>query len=159
MNKPYLFLLAACLLFSVPAAALDHPGLAERRTAPGRFSLVEKGVPAAVVADPADKRGVLIAAETLREDFARVCGAKAPVQGARAIYAGTKDSPLIKRLAAEGRIDTASLDGQYETYVLQVTGDAVIIAGADMRGTRRGHARNDLRHLRDFRTDGRIPLV
>ena len=135
MNKPYLFLLAAFLLSSVPAAALDHPGLAERRTAPGRFSLVEKGVPAAVVADPADKRGVLIAAETLREDFARVCGAKAPVQGARAIYAGTKDSPLIKRLAAEGRIDTASLDGQYETYVLQVTGDAVIIAGADMRGT------------------------
>ena len=135
MNKPYLFLLAACLLFSVPAAALDHPGLAERRTAPGRFSLVEKGVPAAVVTDPADKRGVVIAAETLREDFARVCGVKAPGQGARAIYAGTKDSPLIKRLAAEGRIDTASLNGQYETYILQVTGDAVIIAGADMRGT------------------------
>ena len=135
MNKPYLFLLAACLLFSVPAAALDHPGLAERRTAPGRFSLVEKGVPAAVVADPADKRGVLIAAETLREDFARVCGAKAPAQGARAIYAGTKDSPLIKRLAAEGRIDTTPLNGQYETYILQVIGDAVIIAGADMRGT------------------------
>ena len=135
MNKPYLFLLAACLLFSVPAAALDHPGLAERRTAPGRFSLVEKGVPAAVVTDPADKRGVVIAAETLREDFARVCGVKAPGQGARAIYAGTKDSPLIKRLAAEGRIDTASLNGQYETYILQVTDDAVIIAGADMRGT------------------------
>ena len=112
MNKPYLFLLAACLLFSVPAA-----------------------VPAAVVTDPADKRGVVIAAETLREDFARVCGVKAPGQGARAIYAGTKDSPLIKRLAAEGRIDTASLNGQYETYILQVTGDAVIIAGADMRGT------------------------
>ena len=135
MNKPYLFLLAACLLLSVPAAALDHPGLAERRTAPGRFPLVEKGVPAAVVTDPADKRGVVIAAETLREDFARVCGVKAPGQGARAIYAGTKDSPLIKRLAAEGRIDTASLNGQYETYILQVTGDAVIIAGADMRGT------------------------
>ena len=135
MNKPYLFLLAACLLFSVPAAALDHPGLAERRSASGRFSLVEKGVPAAVVTDPADKRGVLIAAETLREDFARVCGVKAPGQGARAIYAGTKDSPLIKRLAAEGRIDIASLNGQYETYILQVAGDAVIIAGADMRGT------------------------
>ena len=135
MNKPYLPILAACLLFSVPAAALDHPGLAERSTAPGRFSLVEKGVPAAVVTDPADQRGVLIAAETLREDFARVCGVKAPAQGARVLYAGTKDSPLIRRLAAEGRIDTTSLDGQYETYILQVTGDAVIIAGADMRGT------------------------
>ena len=135
MNKPYSFLLAACLLLSLPAAALDHPGLAERRPAPGRFSLVENGVPAAVVTDPADKRGVLIAAETLREDFARVCGVKAPAQGARVLYAGTKDSPLIKRLAAEGRIDTTPLNGQYETYILQVTGDAVIIAGADMRGT------------------------
>ena len=135
MNKPYSFLLAACLLLSLPAAALDHPGLAERRPAPGRFSLVENGVPAAVVTDPADKRGVLIAAETLREDFARVCGVKAPAQGARVLYAGTKDSPLIKRLAAEGRIDTAPLNGQYETYILQVTGDTVIIAGADMRGT------------------------
>ena len=113
MNKPYSFLLAACLLLSLPAAALDHPGLAERRSAPGRFSLVENGVPAAVVTDPADKRGVLIAAETLREDFARVCGVKAPAQGARVLYAGTKDSPLIKRLAAEGRIDTAPLNGQY----------------------------------------------
>ncbi len=135
MNKPYSFLLAACLLLSLPAAALDHPGLAERRSAPGRFPLVEKGVPAAVVTDPADRRGVLIAAETLREDFARVCGVKAPAQGARVLYAGTKDSPLIKRLAAEGRIDTTPLNGQYETYILQVTGDAVIIAGADMRGT------------------------
>ena len=135
MNKPYLFLLAACLLLTVPAAALDHPGLSERRTAPGRFSLVEKGAPAAVVTDPADKRGVLIAAETLREDFARVCGVKAPAQGTRILYAGTKDSPLIKRLVSEGRIDTTPLNGQYETYILQVDGDTVIIAGADMRGT------------------------
>ena len=135
MNKSYSFLVAACLLLSLPAAALDHPGLAERRSAPGRFPLVENGVPAAVVTDPADQRGVLIAAETLREDFARVCGVKAPAQGARVLYAGTKDSPLIKRLAAEGRIDTTSLNGQYETYILQVSGDAVIIAGADMRGT------------------------
>ena len=135
MNKPYLFLLAACLLLAVPAAALDHPGITERRTAPGRFSLVEKGVPAAVVTDPADQRGVLIAAGTLREDFARVCGVKAPEQGARVLYAGTKDSPLIKRLVAEGRIDTTPLNGQYETYILQVDGDTVIIAGADMRGT------------------------
>jgi hypothetical protein len=136
MKKLVLFLLAAFLLLpGIPSAAIDHPGIAEKRTAPGRFSLLEKGVPAAVVTDPADKPGVLIAAETLREDFARVCGTKAAAAGSRAIYAGTKDSPLIKRLAAEGRIDTAPLAGQYETYVLQVDGEAVIIAGADMRGT------------------------
>jgi len=136
MNKPVQILLAASLLLlSIPSVAVDHPGITEKRTAPGRFSLVEKGVPAAVVTDPTDKPGVLIAAETLREDFARVCGTKAAASGPRAIYAGTKDCPLIKRLAAEGRIDTTPLAGQYETYVLQVDGDAVIIAGADLRGT------------------------
>ena len=137
MKKPVQFLLAASLLLlCIPSAAIDHPGITEKRTAQDRFSLVEKGVPAAVVTDPADKPGVLIAAETLREDFARVCGTKAPAQGSRVIYAGTKDSPLIKRLASEGRIDTTPLNGQYETYILKTLGDDVlIVAGADMRGT------------------------
>ena len=122
------------LSLSLVALAVDHPGITAAGHASGRFSLIRDGVPAAVVTDPADLPGVRIAAETLREDFARVCGTKAPEQGSRAIYAGTKDSPLIKRLAAEGRIDISSLKGQYETYVLAVGNDAVIIAGADMRG-------------------------
>ena len=135
MNKLRFFLLSTALLLCVPAAAVDHPGITAANHATGRFSLIRNGIPAAVVTDPTDLPGVKIAAETLREDFARVCGAKAPEQGDRTIYAGTKDSPLIRRLTAEGRIDTAPLDGQFETYVLQVDGDAVIIAGADMRGT------------------------
>ena len=128
--------LTGLLALSLPllATAVDHPGITAAGHAPGRFSLIRDGVPAAVVTDPADLPGVKIAAETLREDFARVCGTKAPEQGSRAIYAGTKDSPLIKRLAAEGRIDISSLSGQYETYVLTVGDDAVIIAGSDMRG-------------------------
>ena len=135
MNKLRFFLLSTALLLCVPAAAVDHPGITAANHATGRFSLIRNGIPAAVVTDPTDLPGVKIAAETLREDFARVCGAKAPEQGNRTIYAGTKDSPLIRRLTDEGRIDTAPLDGQFETYVLQVDGDAVIIAGADMRGT------------------------
>ena len=115
---------------------MDHPGITVQGQAAGHFSLVRDGVPAAVVADAADLPGVRIAAETLREDFARVCGAKAPETGARAIYAGTADSPLIKRLSAEGRIDLSSLKGQYETYILKIIDEnTLIIAGADMRGT------------------------
>jgi len=136
MENLRIFLLAACMLSGVTAGAIDHPGLAERRTAPGRFSLIEKGQPAAVVTDPADFGGVLIAAETLREDFARVCGTKAPDrEGPRTLYCGTKDSPLIRRLAADGRIDTSPLEGQYETYILRVEAETAIIAGADLRGT------------------------
>ena len=128
-----LFLLV--LLFLCQSVlAVDHPGITAAGHESGRFSLIRDGVPAAVVTDPADLPGVLIAAETLRKDFARVCGTKASEQGSRAIYAGTKDSPLIRRLAAEGRIDLSVLNGQYETYVLAVTEDKVVIAGADMRG-------------------------
>ena len=61
MKKPVQILLAASLLMlCLPSAAIDHPGIAEKRTAPGRFSLIQGGVPAAVVTDPADQRGVLI---------------------------------------------------------------------------------------------------
>jgi hypothetical protein len=132
MKRWFFGLLA--LLLPWQATALDHPGITAAQHASGRFSLIRDGVPAAVVTDPADLPGVQIAAENLREDFARVCGIKAPDKGARAIFAGTMDSPLIRRLAAEGRIDTAPLKGQYETYVLQVDEGTVIIAGADMRG-------------------------
>ena len=135
MRRLFIGLTGLLLLFQ-PAMALDHPGITAPGQAPGRFSLIRDGVPAAVVTDPADLPGVGIAAETLREDFARVCGTKAPAQGPRAIYAGTKDSPLIRRLAAEGRIDTAFLSGRYETYILKTDGeDTLIIAGADLRGT------------------------
>ena len=135
-------ILAGLLLVSSPAFALDHPGITEARNAAGRFPLISGVVPAAVVVDPADAPGVLIAAETLREDFARVCGRKAPATGSRVIIAGTIDSPLIRGLAAAGVLDISPLEGQYETYVIKTARSAVqgydvalVIAGADMRGT------------------------
>ena len=47
MKKPVSFLLAAFLLLQlcIPSVALDHPGLTENRTAPGRFTLIRGGVP------------------------------------------------------------------------------------------------------------------
>jgi hypothetical protein len=143
MDKPRLFcLLTALLLLTLPAKAIDHPGITEPRTGPGRFTLIGEGVPVAVVTDPADEPGVLIAAETLREDFARVCGRKAAPEGPRAILAGTAGSPLIRRLADRGLIDLSGLQGQYETYFISTLGrsvpgyeDVLVIAGADMRGT------------------------
>ena len=141
-KKRSLLCLAAALLLTIPAAARDFPGIAEARMAPGRFPLIERGVPVAVVTDPADARGIQIAAETLREDFARVCGQKAPEAGSRAILAGSVDSPLVRGLAARGLIDLSALKGQYESYFISTLGqmvpgydDALVIVGADMRGT------------------------
>ena len=141
-KKRSLLCLAAALLLTIPAVARDFPGIAEARIAPGRFPLIERGVPVAVVTDPADARGIQIAAETLREDFARVCGQKAPEAGSRAILAGSVDSPLIRGLAARGLVDLSALKGQYESYFISTLGqmvpgydDALVIVGADMRGT------------------------
>ena len=128
------------LIFALPCFAVDFPGITQSGTAPGGFPLIRDGVPVAVIVDPADAKGVLIAAEILREDFARVCGKKAPETGSRAILAGTVDSPLIRKLVAEGLVDVSALKGQYESYViagpLKVSGyeEALVIAGADMRG-------------------------
>ena len=141
-KKRSLLCLAAALLLAIPAVARDFPGITDAHLAPGRFPLIERGVPVAVVTDPADARGIQIAAETLREDFARVCGQKAPEAGSRAILAGSVDSPLVRGLAARGLIDLSALKGQYESYFISTLGqmvpgydDALVIVGADMRGT------------------------
>ncbi|MCR4823914.1 MAG: glycosyl hydrolase 115 family protein [Bacteroidales bacterium] len=133
-------LLAAALLLSVPAFGIDFPGIT--KPGAGGFPLISEGRPAAVVTDPADSRGIQIAAETLREDFARVCGQKAPAAGERAILAGSVGSPLVQGLAARGLIDLSVLQGQYESYFISTLGrpvpgyqDALVIVGADMRGT------------------------
>ena len=94
----------AALLICTVAAALDFPGITEARTGAGRFPLIENGVPAAVVTDPADPKGILYAATNLRADFGRVCGSVAPTVGTRAILAGSLDSPMIQDLAGRGII-------------------------------------------------------
>ena len=134
--------LATLLSAALPSGAIDFPHITGTAPGPGRFSLIDGGVPAAVVTDPADAKGVQIAAEALRGDFARVCGRKAPSAGKRAILAGTADSPLVRDLAARGLVDISPLQGQYESYLLATLGDrvpgyddALVIVGADMRGT------------------------
>ena len=128
-------LLAALLFLAAlfPAAAIDHPGITS--TSGGGFPLVSGGIPAAVVTDPSDPKGVQIAAGNLREDFARVCGTKAPSSGRRAILAGTVESPMIRKLSAQGKVDLSALKGQFETYLIRTCGDTLIVVGADMRGT------------------------
>ena len=142
MSSPKILSALAALLLCTAAAAIDFPGITETRTAPGRFALIEKGVPAAVVTDPADAKGIQIAATNLRTDFGRVCGSVSPASGRRAILAGNQDSPLVKDLAARGLIDLTPLQGQYESYIIATLGDrapgyddALVVAGADMRGT------------------------
>ena len=74
MTRRHILPALAALLICTVAAAIDFPGITEARTGDGRFSLIENGVPVAVVTDPADAKGIQIAATNLRADFGRVCG-------------------------------------------------------------------------------------
>ena len=142
MCKSRILSALTALLLTLQAAAIDFPGITESGTAPGRFPLILQGMPAAVVTDPSDAKGVQIAAETLREDFARVCGRKASTTGARAILAGTVESPLVRSLAERGLVDLSGIRGEFESYFISTLGqavpgyeDALVIVGADKRGT------------------------
>lgn len=92
---------------------------------------------------------VVRAAGDLAEDFARVTGVKPATVGAaqanpasRIIIGTLGRSPLVDRLASEGKLDTQGVAGQWESYVLQIVTNplpnvdcALVIAGSDRRGT------------------------
>jgi hypothetical protein len=94
---------------------------------------------AAVYVDADDHWGVARAAGDLRDDIERVTGSKPALvhePAARAILIGTLGhSRAIDRLAREGRIDAARIAGKWESFLIQVLPDALVIAGSDKRGT------------------------
>ena len=148
-------LLAVLSLLAVqPAWALGERALVRFDAAPGAVVLARDGAAARIFVDAGDDPALRHAAASLRDDIARVSGARpsllqAPPTGAAAV-AGQGDlvlvgtlgrSPLIDRLAREGRIDAASLRGKWEGYLVQTVRDplpgvarALVIAGSDRRG-------------------------
>jgi hypothetical protein len=137
-------LLALFLLFAGPAAA--EPLRVAHRASPGSLPLIEDGRPIPILIDGTPPPGVRRATEDLAEDFERVSGTRAPFVTAPApalIIVGTLgSSPLIDRLAREGRLDTSGVTGTWEAFVQQVVeaplpgvSRALVIAGADRRGT------------------------
>ena len=104
---------------------------------------------APILVDANVNDAVVRAAGDLAEDFARVTGVK-PVmaagpsanKGFRVVIGTLGRSPMIDRMAAEGKLDAKGISGQWESYVLQVVTNplpgvdcALVIAGSDRRGT------------------------
>ncbi|KAH6685812.1 hypothetical protein F5X68DRAFT_241042, partial [Plectosphaerella plurivora] len=112
---------------------------------------------AIIIRDDSDPVGISIAANTLADDFEQITGSKPLVKAWTgtygngtttnstsgspvAIIAGTVDSPLIRRLERAGKIDVDDIRGKWETLRTSVVanplagvGDALVIAGSDMR--------------------------
>ncbi len=116
---------------------------------PGSFVLAEPGRSAFLVASSREYPGVLRVAGHLQKDLARVTGTApellldAPPAAGDIILIGTLGvSPLIDRLASEGKLDTAGLAGRWECFATQIIENplpgvprALVIAGSDKRGT------------------------
>lgn len=148
----WVFVLAGAL----PVVSGDNPShrsdddesyIAEEDGA-GRFALSAAGQPAPLYASADADPGILRALKDLQADVGRVTGATPELSlgtlpdAKKIVLVGTLGkSPVIDKLAQEGKLDVAGIAGRWETFVLQVVDDplpgvaqALVIAGSDKRG-------------------------
>lgn len=106
-----------------------------------RFTLSSKGESSPVIVADNDWKGVIRAARDLADDIGKVSGKKSEVIITEklkpgSIVAGTiGSSKLIDSLISVGKLDVDSVKGKWESFVLDVVDDNLIIAGSDKRGT------------------------
>ncbi|MGW0421303.1 glycosyl hydrolase 115 family protein [Streptomyces sp. NPDC003015] len=113
------------------------------------FPLAAGGAAVGIFVDAADDRAVVRAAGDLQSDVERVSGTRPdllrtlPRSTPLLVLVGTLGaSPVIDRLAAQGRLDVSRVRGRWEASVTQVierplpgVDRALVIAGSDRRGT------------------------
>jgi hypothetical protein len=115
----------------------------------GAVPVVRHGYPAPIQVDSQDFPAVLRAARSLQSDLERISGhspalftddaPKVPT----VIIAGTLGrNRLIDRLVREAKVDVSAVSGEWEAFVQQGVvdpapgvGQALVLAGADLRGT------------------------
>ncbi|HLR38216.1 MAG TPA: glycosyl hydrolase 115 family protein, partial [Chitinophagaceae bacterium] len=114
------------------------------------FPIVSNQRTATICVDSKDYFLVRKAAEWLQQDIQRVTGTKPEMahqmKGVDAIIIGSiQKSDLIKKWAAQHKIDTLGLSGKWEAYKIQVVAHpkegiekALVIVGSDRRGTAYG---------------------
>jgi hypothetical protein len=118
----------------------------------GDFRLVADGRTATVYVSAEDFKVAQIAADCLGEDVERVTGMKPAVthdagnlSGPMVLIGTIGRSDVIDELIREGKLDTSSIVGQWESFVIATVTNALpgvdhalVIAGRDRRGTANG---------------------
>ena len=110
------------------------------------FCIAKDNKVVTIVVDENDWRGVIRAARDLGDDIGRVTGIAAPVvennsltsafSPLTSVYVGTiGKSRLIDRLIKQKKIDVKDVQGQWESYLIDVVDGNLVIAGSDKRGT------------------------
>lgn len=98
---------------------------------------------AAICVDPADDPLVLQSANLLQQDIEMVTGMQLPIVSSipatPAIIIGSLERSLpVTSLEKKGKINTTLLKNKWEAYLIQSTGNQLIITGSDKRGTAYG---------------------
>lgn len=134
----------------VGSAGTSGAGTGGSITAPlDPFEVVADGAAVDIYVDAGDHAAVLRAMGDLQADVKRVSGVAPAIKNSleglssRAILVGTLGkSPIIDELASQGKLDTAGVDGKWESFVIQAVSEpapgvsrALVIAGSDRRGT------------------------
>lgn len=140
--------------FSLIVITLFHTGSAQdiiitKKNGSAVFPIVTRSVHAIIYVDKNDHWLMHRAAELLGQDLEMLTGQKATITSSwprsadHLIIIGSLDSSdIIKKLAAENKIQTSGLTGQWEKFLIQTLkepakgiGHALIITGSDKRGT------------------------
>lgn len=105
------------------------------------FCIAKGGSTATIVVDKQDWKGVIRAASDLGDDVRKVCGTASPVvdkisYGKNVIVVGTiGKSSIIDKLIRQKKLDVRKVNGQWESFVIDVVDGNLIVAGSDKRGT------------------------
>lgn len=108
----------------------------------GDFTIADSNGVCGIYVDAADYRVCQIAAACLADDIEQVCGTRpalvndmSQVSGSCIVIGTLGQSEAIDTLVTESKIDVTEISGQWETSLLQVVDQSLVIAGCDRRGT------------------------
>ena len=142
-------LLLALTLFPMRCMALGQPLYVETTPTVNSFQLVHQGAAAKIYVDRGDYAGVARAAHDLQADIFRVSGGNAllnadgkSLSGDVVLIGTIGKSSVIDRLIRERKIDVSSIEGKWESTLIQVVAHplpgvtrGLVVAGSDKRGT------------------------
>ncbi len=136
-------LLAGAMMTAGSALAAEDifDTMISRTALEGGFPVFADGKAATIVLSGEEFPQVTRAAKDLGEDVKRVTGTASVVETdgkvrPGAILVGTVGkSPLIDGLVKEGKLNVEAIEGKWESYLIQVRGDSMVVAGSDKRGT------------------------
>lgn len=117
------------------------PQYIQYKKTPGAFCIAANGKTASVYVSSEDWPGVIRATKDLGNDIYKVSGTHVDIiehqlPESKSIIIGTiGKSPLIDKLISEKKLDVSAIKDQWESFLIQIVDDNLVVTGSDKRGT------------------------